>query len=236
MTDDDQSGQSGRRELRSFGRRRGRRPSPRQAALLRDLLPRIALPLAGPPPIPLETLFDPPACEVWLEIGFGGGEHLLAQARANPQVGFIGCEPFQDGVVKALRAIEAENLANIRLVGDDARPVLRWLPDAGIARVFILFPDPWPKKRHHKRRLIAQPTLAELARIMRKGGTLRIATDVGAYAGVILLEIERTGAFRWQATGPRDWRERPADWPGTRYEAKAQAAGRRCAFLSLERR
>jgi tRNA (guanine-N7-)-methyltransferase len=172
---------------------------------------------------------------VWLEIGFGGGEHLLTQARANPQVGLIGCEPFQDGVIKVLSAIESEGLANIRLVADDARPVLRWLPDANIARAFILFPDPWPKKRHHKRRLIAEPTLGQIARVLRKGAELRLATDVAAYAGVMLLEMQRKGAFRWRAAGPRDWRQRPADWPATRYEAKAQAAGRRCAFLIFER-
>ena len=139
-------------DLRSYGRRRGRKPSARQAALLERELPRVALRLAGPPPPRLGELFAPPVEEVWLEIGFGGAEHLLWQARANPHVGLIGCEPFEDGVVKALSAIEREKLANIRLHADDARPLLRWLPDGQIARAFILFPDPWPKKRHQKRR------------------------------------------------------------------------------------
>ena len=123
---------------------------------------------------------------MWLEIGFGGGEHLIWQAKANAQVGLIGCEPFRDGIVKALGAIEAEKIGNVRLHAEDARPVLRWLPKASIGRTFILFPDPWPKKRHHKRRLVSEATLAQLARVMRPGAELRIATDIGDYARWIL--------------------------------------------------
>src|SRR5258708_3975446 len=134
-------GESDSPDLRSYGRRRGRKPSARQAALLEQGLPRVALRLSDPPPARLGELFAPPLAEVWLEIGFGGAEHLLWQARAHPQVGLIGCEPFEDGVVKALSAIEREKIANIRLHADDARPLLRWLPDASIARTFILFPD-----------------------------------------------------------------------------------------------
>ena len=164
-------------DLRSYGRRRGRAPSPRQAALWQDALPRFALDLSQPLPTRIGELFAPPVADVWLEIGFGGGEHLLWQARHNPGVGLIGCEPFQDGVIKVLSAIEQEQLANIRLHADDARPLLRRLPEASIGRAFILFPDPWPKARHHKRRLVSAATLAELARIMRSGAELRIATD-----------------------------------------------------------
>ena len=222
-------------DLRSYGRRRGRKPSARQAALLERELPRVALRLAGPPPPRLGELFAPPVEEVWLEIGFGGAEHLLWQARANPRVGLIGCEPFEDGVVKALSAIERENLANIRLHADDARPLLRWLPEATIARAFILFPDPWPKKRHQKRRLVSASTLGELARIMCPGGELRIATDIGDYARWILLAVREQRSFVWSAKGPRDWRARPPDWPATRYEQKALREGRRCAYFRFRR-
>jgi tRNA (guanine-N7-)-methyltransferase len=222
-------------DQRSYGRRRGRKPSARQAALLERELPRVALRLAGPPPPRLGQLFAPPVEEVWLEIGFGGAEHLLWQARANPHVGLIGCEPFEDGVVKALSAIEREKLANIRLHADDARPLLRWLPDGQIARAFILFPDPWPKKRHQKRRLVSAATLGELARIMRPGAELRIATDIGDYARWILLAVREQHSFGWSVEGPRDWRERPPDWPSTRYEAKALREGRRSTYFRFRR-
>jgi tRNA (guanine-N7-)-methyltransferase len=225
----------GKRELRSFGRRRGRKPSPRQTALLCEHYPRVALPLAHPPPDRLADLFQPPVADVWLEIGFGGGEHLIWQAKANPGAGLIGCEPFQDGMVKALSAIAAETIGNIRLHADDARPVLRWLPDASIGRAFILFPDPWPKRRHQKRRLVSAAMLAELARVMRPGAELRMATDSGDYARWILQAIHEQGSFSWTADGPTDWRQRPPDWPPTRYEQKALRDGRRCTYLRFRR-
>ena len=225
-----------RHELRSYGRRRGRKPSARQSALLEGVLPRIALSLIDRPAPNLGDLFSLPAAQdVWLEIGFGGAEHLLWQARAYPRVGLIGCEPFEDGVVKTLRAIEQEKLANIRLHADDARPLLRWLPDASIARAFILFPDPWPKKRHHKRRLVSAATLRDLACVMPPGAELRIATDVGEYARWILLAVREQQSFSWVAESPRDWRERGADWPATRYEQKALGEGRRCAYFRFRR-
>lgn len=226
------------RELRSFGRRRGRKLSPRQQALVDDLLPRVAVDLARPAPTPLAALFAPPAREVWLEIGFGGGEHLLWQARRHPEVGVIGCEPFQDGLVKVLAGIdEAQGgLGNVRLHGDDARPLLRWLPEASITRAFILFPDPWPKVRHQKRRLVCEATLRELARVMVRGAELRLGTDIADYARAMLIAIAREGSFAWTACAPADWRTRPDDWPQTRYEAKAVAAGRRCTYFRLLRR
>jgi len=223
------------RDLRSYGRRRGRRLSTRQAALLERELPRLAISLAHPAQVELDRLFVPPVGEVWLEIGFGGAEHLIWQARANPHVGLIGCEPFADGIVKALSAIEAANLSNVRIHADDARPLLRWLPAASIARTFILFPDPWPKKRHHKRRLVSQASLAELARVMRPGGELRIATDVADYAGAILLAVEQQQSFRPTPAGPGVWQERGSDWPPTRYEQKALLEGRRCSYFRFQR-
>ena len=225
----------GEHDLRSYGRRRGRKPSARQAALWSDAYPRFALPLDSPPPDPIATLFPVAVSDVWLEIGFGGGEHLIWQAKANPEVGLIGCEPFQDGVVKALTAIEQDGIANVRLHADDARPVLRWLPAASIGRAFILFPDPWPKTRHHKRRLVSDATLADLARVMRSGSELRIATDIGDYARWILEAVRNNGSFNWTALGPADWRERSPDWPPTRYEQKAHSEGRRCAYFRFQR-
>jgi tRNA (guanine-N7-)-methyltransferase len=222
-------------DLRSYGRRRGRKPSPRQVALWQDMLPRLALDLSSPPPPRLGDLFTPVVEDVWLEVGFGGGEHLLWQARNNPHVGLIGAELFQDGIVKALRAIEAEGLANIRLYPDDARPLLRWLPHASIGRAFILFPDPWPKARHHKRRLVSAASLGELARVMCPGAELRIATDVGDYARWILRAVRQQQSFRWTAAGPGDWRGRPSDWPPTRYEQKALRDGRRCTYFRFQR-
>ena len=205
-------------ELRSYGRRRGRKPSDRQADLLRVLLPQVALKVSDPPGLtPTQT---------WLEIGFGGGEHLVWQAAHNPHVAFIGCEPFEDGVVKVLNKIDSDKLSNIRLHMGDAREVLRWLPEASIARAFILFPDPWPKRKHRKRRLVNPDTLALMARVMKPGAELRIGTDIADYARTMLLAFQNEPRFQWQAQSPADWRARPPDWPETRYEQKAEREGR----------
>ena len=182
------------------------------------------------------ALFPSSIIEIWLEIGFGGGEHLLWQAAHNPRVGLIGCEPFEDGVIKVLAAIASENLANIRIHPDDARPVLRLLPDASIGRAFILFPDPWPKKRHRKRRLLERETVADLARVLRREGELRVGTDDGDYASAILQVVLGSGAFAWTAQGAEDWRCRRPDWPKTRYEAKALQEGRRCYYFRFIKR
>ncbi len=223
------------RELRSFGRRHGRKFSAAQEQLLAVDLPRVRVDLDIPPPQPLAELFVSPVHEVWLEIGFGGGEHLLWQAAHHPDVGLIGCEPYLDGVVKVLSGIRSQKCERIWLHADDARPLLRWLPENSIARAFVLFPDPWPKARHHKRRLISPVMVDALSRVIRPGGQFRLATDIGDYARTSLLALTASPRFRWLAEGPGDWRERLADWPQTRYEQKAVAAGRRCYFLSFER-
>jgi tRNA (guanine-N7-)-methyltransferase len=233
MIDDDSTAHGF--ELRSFGRRRGRKLSARQARLLAELLPRVRPDLSQPAPDDATTIFDGPVTQVWLEIGFGGAEHLAWQARHRPDVGIIGCEPFEEGVVKALALIEDENLTNIRVHPDDVRPLLRWLPAASLDRVFVLFPDPWPKARHRKRRLVATPLLDQLARIMKPGAELRLATDIGDYARTMLVALMCHPAFRWTATCAADWRHRPHDWPETRYEAKALREGRRCAYLRFAR-
>jgi tRNA (guanine-N7-)-methyltransferase len=217
--------------LRSFGRRRSRKLSPRQKGLLDDGLQSFALDLSKPGPVPLEQIFASPVSQAWLEIGFGGGEHLLWQAEQHPDVGMIGCEPFIDGVVKVVDGIRSNGLGNVLVHADDARDVLPWLPAASITRAFVLFPDPWPKKRHVKRRLVTPQLIGELARVMPAGAELRLATDIADYARGMLLAVRRQGSFRWLAAGPDDWRQRPADWSATRYERKAVREGRRCYFM-----
>ena len=234
MQDDDASDDDNdlRHELRSFGRRRGRKFNARQQRLLDELLPELKLPIAAPA---AEANLFGTGREVWLEIGFGGGEHLIAQAVANPHVTFIGCEPFLDGVVKVLTQIEERGLKNIRLHDDDARDVVRWLPANSISRAFVLFPDPWPKTRHRKRRLVSGPTVQLLAGVMKPGAELRVATDIGDYARTILEAIAGQSAFEWAATCAADWRVQGDDWPVTRYQQKANREGRCSYFLRFHR-
>ena len=209
--------------------------SARKERLLTDLLPRLRLDLRAPAPRPLQDLFPVPVGQVWLEIGFGSGEHLSWQAEHHRDVGLIGCEPFSNGVASLLGAVEQRGLANIRVHDGDAREVLAWLPDGGISRIFMLFPDPWPKKRQLKRRLLAPETVKELARVLAPGGGLRFASDDADYAAQALVLISRSGAFEWLATRPEDWRERPADWPETRYERKAVGQDRQPIYLRFAR-
>jgi tRNA (guanine-N7-)-methyltransferase len=219
------------RPIRSYGRIKSRPIKPRQAGLLDTLLPRIAIPDGPVDPRRLK----PDATETWLEIGFGGGEHLAAQAARRPDVLFLAAEPFLNGVASALRHIDEAGLSNVRIHAGDARDLLAHLPDASLARVFILFPDPWPKARHHKRRLIQDETIADLARVLKPGGALRFATDWKDYAAWILERMLRSGLFDWTAERADDWRRPPADHVSTRYEAKALGD---CApiFLDFRRR
>jgi len=177
----------------------------------------------------------PGRARLWLEIGFGGGEHLAAQAAAHPEVGLIGCEPYLAGVARLLALAESERLDNLRVVVDDARLLLGALPDACLERIFVLFPDPWPKARHHKRRIVNPRTAAEFARLLTPGGELRLATDEMGYARAMLLALKARPELVWQAERPADWRARTADWPATRYEQKALAAGRPCRYLRYRR-
>lgn len=181
-------------------------------------------------------LFARPPGEVWLEIGFGGGEHLAAQAQARPDIGFIGAEPFRDGVGKLMSTIDREGQDNIRVFDDDVRKLLPVLAEGSIGRVFILFPDPWPKKRHHDRRLIGTETVAALVRILADGAELRFASDHMDYLRWALHFLRAHPALEWTARTAADWRARPADAIETRYEAKALAKGDACAYLSFRRR
>ena len=199
------------------------------------MLPRLAINLPATGHLDTNALFGNARPAIWLEIGFGGGEHLAQLAEQHPQAGFIGCEVFENGIVKLLARIERRRLENIRIFADDARFVMAALPPASIGRVFILFPDPWPKRRQHKRRIVSRATLDSLAEIMADGAELRVATDDGDYLCWILERATAHPAFEWLARRPADWRERPPDWPPTRYEEKAQAAGRSPAFLRIKR-
>jgi tRNA (guanine-N7-)-methyltransferase len=222
-----------KREL-FYGRRRGRPLRTGQRDRQTALLPQLSFELPETGRLDPATLFTEPR-EIWLEIGFGGGEHLAEQAERHPEIGFIGCEVFENGVVKLLGEIERRNLNNIRVYAHDVRPLLAALPPNSIGRVFILFPDPWPKARHHKRRLVATAALDRLADILTDHAELRLATDDPGYLSWMLEHVTRHPGFVWTARRPVDWRERPDDWPATRYEGKARKAGRSPAFLRFER-
>jgi len=202
--------------LRSYGRLKSRPIKPRQAALVETRLPGLRI-----PPGPVDpTALMPAARETWLEIGFGGGEHMAAQAARAPDVLILGAEPFQNGVASAVRHIDEQDLANVRLHDGDVRDLIARLPDASLARVFILFPDPWPKARHHKRRLVQADTVAEFARVLRPGGRLRFASDWADYVDWALERFTASPAFAWTANRADDWRAPPSDHITTRYEEK----------------
>lgn len=208
-----------RRRRHIYGRRKGSKLSAHQQNLIDTLLPKLALNIrAGVAP---RTYFDARIEDVWLEIGFGAGEHLLWQAQENPNIGMMGAEPFVNGVAKLLSKIAGGPAQNIRIHMGDARDVLAALPDACLGRVFILFPDPWPKTRHHKRRFVQTEMLDQLARAMKPGAELRFASDDAPYVDWTLERFTAHSAFEWLARCAQDWKTRPADWPRTRYEAKA---------------
>jgi tRNA (guanine-N7-)-methyltransferase len=214
-----------------FGRRKGHKLRPNQARLMGDLLPQLAIDLAQPPPIDLDALFPVAVNEVALEIGFGGGESLIAQAQQHPQTGFIGVEPFINGMAKALAAIDSHGLRNIRLHFDDAVNLIAWLPAQSLARIDLLHPDPWPKRRHWKRRFVQDEMIGRLARILRTGGEFRFVTDIADYTSWTLQHLLRSEDFEWTAQGADDWRKA---WPGfmeTRYHAKAAREERAACFL-----
>jgi len=225
------------RERTLYGRRRGKKLRDGQQSLLDTLLPRLTLGVPSQPAkIGLAQAFGGilPPDGVWLEVGFGAGEHLVWQAKEHPRVGLIGCEPYINGVAKCLAHIEREGLENIRLFTDDARLVMNALPDQSLSRAFVLFPDPWPKSRHHKRRFVQRDNLDLLARLMRAGAELRLATDDPSYLPWMVEHACAHPAFEWLAERPADWRGRPADWPPTRYETKRIAGVP--VFLRLKRR
>jgi len=217
------------------GRRKGRPLRAGRRALLEKRLPALAI-ADDATTIDLERLFGRHCAGHEIEIGFGGGEHLVAQAKARPEHGFIGCEAYVNGVARLVAEIEADTLENIRIWPEDARRLLPRLPPAAFVRAYLLFPDPWPKTRHAKRRFIEPGNLSEIARIMTDDGEFRVASDDMGYIRWTLRHVRAHPDFQWPARGPADWRDRPADWPPTRYERKASGQGRRPVYLRFRRR
>lgn len=214
-----------------FGRRHGKRLRPAQSERVAELLPRLRVdPRTAP-----RGWFPEPLAGVRLEIGFGGGEHLAAQARAHPTTGFLGCEAYRNGLAKLIGVIDTDGLRNVRLWDGDAAELLAQLPGGAVDGVDLLYPDPWPKRRQRKRRFISDASLSRLARIMRPGALFRFATDIDDYAGWTLARVLRSGAFVWTAERADDWRQPWPGWPGTRYEAKALREGRRPIYLVFRR-
>ncbi len=234
MTDTDLSPEM--REPHFFGRRKGKPLRPGRARLMEILLPEIAVP-AGEDPLDPAGLFARPVSAVWLEVGFGGGEHLAGQAAANPDVGIVGCEVFLNGVARLLSLIDGSPATQtVRVLHGDVRALMPRLPEACLDRAFVLFPDPWPKLRHAKRRFIGPDNLPQLSRLLKDGGELRVASDDMTYIRWALRHLIDHPDFTWMAQGPDDWLGRPADWVPTRYEQKALRAGRAPIVLRFVRK
>lgn len=218
-----------------FGRRKGHKLRSHQADLIEHLLPRLALDIAGPSPPGLTDLFDPPASEVRLEIGFGGGEHLIAEALAFPDTGFIGCEPYVNGMAKILTQIEAHNIGNIRLFAGDAAELVAWTPARSLVRIDLIHPDPWPKRRHWKRRFVQDASVAAMARVLKPNGEFRFVCDIDGYVAWTLAHLLRSPDFVWTAERAADWRLPWAGYTMTRYGRKAEREGRQAAYLRFRR-
>jgi tRNA (guanine-N7-)-methyltransferase len=198
-------------------------------------LPSLAIDLNAPPPSDVAALFPYRPARVVVEIGFGGAEHLIAEAKREPHAGFIGVEPFVNGLAKAVSAIDEQRITNVRLFGNDAALLLDWLPPASIDEIDLLYPDPWPKKRHWKRRFVSPENLDRIARVMKSGGVFRFASDIPSYVEWTLMHLTRDARFTWTAERAADWTQPYPDWPGTRYEAKALREGRVPTYLEFRR-
>ena len=221
-----------------FGRQKGKRLRDEQQSLMETLLPKLQIeniqPIldgASPQSIKTETLFPDKKTELHLEIGFGGSEHLIYRALETPNIGFIGVEPFVNGVAKAVAEIARNNIQNIRLHHGDAVDVLASLPDGCISSLYLLYPDPWPKRRQRKRRFVSLPTLKAMHRVLSAKGKFYFASDIDDYVGWALGLVKASGLFDWQAEMSQDWQTPYDNWPGTRYEAKAYREGRVPTYL-----
>src|SRR4051812_12139113 len=218
-----------------FGRRKGHKLRPRQMNLIEQLLPQLAIDISRPAPADLATLFDANATTVRLEIGFGGGEHLVAEARAVPQTGFIGCEPYINGMAKILDQIDEYKLGNIKLFAGDAAELLGWMPARSLDRVDLIHPDPWPKRRHWKRRFVQDSTVAAMARVLKAGGEFRFVCDIDDYVAWTLGRLARSTQFIWTAERADDWRQPWNGYTMTRYGRKAEREGRKAVYLQFRR-
>ena len=218
-----------------FGRRKGHKLRIHQADLIDNLLPHLALDIGSPAPASLTELFEADVGDVRLEIGFGGGEHLIAEAQAFPEIGFIGCEPYVNGMAKILTQIETHNIGNIRLYAGDAAELLAWAPSQSIARLDLIHPDPWPKRRHWKRRFVQDATIAAMARVIKSDGEFRFVSDIDDYCAWTLAHLMRSPDFVWTAERASDWREPWSGYTMTRYGRKAEREGRVAAYLRFKR-
>jgi tRNA (guanine-N7-)-methyltransferase len=218
-----------------FGRRKGHRLRVHQADLIENLLPHLSVDISGSAPADLATLFDPKVASVRLEIGFGGGEHLVAEAQALPQIGFVGCEPYVNGMAKILTRIEAHSIGNIKLFAGDAAALLAWAPAHSLDRIDLIHPDPWPKRRHWKRRFVQDLTVAAMARVLKPSGEFRFVCDIDDYVAWTLAHLARSADFVWTAERADDWRLPWPDYTMTRYGRKAMREGRRAAYLQFRR-
>ncbi len=217
---------------RLYGRRKGHPLSDYQAGLIDALMPKLAVNVDGP--VDLADLFDSPG-PLRLEIGFGGGEHLCHRAAALPDWNFIGVEPFENGMAKCLAGVDRNGLKNVRLLMDDARFLLDQLPTASVDHIDLLYPDPWPKLRHNKRRFVNQGNLDEIARVLKPGGKFCFASDIPSYVDWTLDHLRRHPGFAWQASSAADWRTPYDGWLSTRYEQKAIREGRTPHYLTFVR-
>jgi tRNA (guanine-N7-)-methyltransferase len=219
-----------------YGRRHGKTLRPLQAEALERGLHRYLIDLTASPPADLRVLFASPVSAVRLEIGFGGGEHLLHDAEVNRQTGLIGVEPFVNGMAKLMTVLAEHPRSNIRVYDNDATRLLDWLPDGSLEGIALLYPDPWPKKKHWKRRFVSPVNLDRFARVLKPGGVFRFASDIDTYVNWTLLQCRVHPGFVWRAADADDWRQPYPDWPGTRYEAKALREGRKTAYLTFVRK
>jgi tRNA (guanine-N7-)-methyltransferase len=218
-----------------FGRRKGKPLRERQVDLMTTLLPTLRVDLAQPAPVDLTSLFPVAVDRLRLEVGFGGGEHLVHRAVENPSTGFIGVEPFVNSMAKLLGRADELELSNIRVYDDDATQLLDWMPEASIDHIDLLYPDPWPKKKHWKRRFVSEVNLTRFHRVLKPGGVFCFASDIDTYVDWTLQHCREHGGFQWTAEEPADWLTPFANWPGTRYEAKARREGRSSAYLTFRR-
>ena len=224
-----------RRSEAFFGRRKTQGLGARKTALVETLLPRLRVDASGPID-DVHALFGSSHDAVHLEIGFGGGEHLAARAAREPEIGFIGAEAFVNGVAKLVGLVEDGGLANVRVHDEDAAALLDALPQGQIERIDLLYPDPWPKRRHHKRRFVNARNLARIARALAPGGTFRFASDWPDYVNWTLEHVQREPGLEWTARRAADWKKPWEGWHRTRYEAKALREGRVAAYLVFRRR
>ena len=219
-----------------FGRRKGHKLRHHQADLMQSLLPDLSIDIGKPPPERAGLLFGADVASVRLEIGFGGGEHLLAEADSHPATGFIGCEPYVNGLAKILAQLHSQPRLNVKLFAGDAAQLIAWLPRASLLRIDLIHPDPWPKRRHWKRRFVQNDTIAAMARAIARDGEFRFVSDVDDYSAWTLAHLQRSPDFVWTGERADDWRKPWAGYTMTRYGRKAEREGRRASYLIFRRR